>query len=366
MEKSKNIKPFKILLLYFILFSFITTCKSTGNKGEKITVNNLVVLNNNTLSLEVLPSVGGRIVSVKRNGGKNILKSDRKLWNYKFTDPVDKRIYNNIIPFNGHIIWVGPQNEWWSRQNILQDLHDKKAVWPPDPYLIYGSYEILEQENDYLKLLGPASKYTGVSLTKTIILNSGKIIVKAEAKNTWQKPIAWDLWFNTRLDGFSKVYVPVADEKDIRVKYMEGNNEMPYKIENGYFFFNTTVSVLQKKRRAGKAFIYPSANKIFAFTDSEMFIIHFEKYDRKLIHPAQGMVEIYNSVDSKKDALMELEYHTPYQTINPEESIAGKEIWEVVEYRNGNSSNEQIDFINIYMGLTKNGNSENLYAENYK
>ncbi len=50
---------------------------------------------------------------------------------------------------------------------------------------------------------------------------------------------------------------------------------------------------------------------------------------------------------------MELEYHTPYQTIKPGETIYGEETWDIVEYRNGNDTNAHLKFIDAYLKLNE-------------
>jgi len=354
MELLKKSKLIKFLVLFLPIVLLFTHC--TNSEKQETENENLIVLKNGNTTLKVLPSMGGRIVSFQRNNSNNILKSDPNLWNYKFERPVDELILNDMIPFNGHIVWVGPQSEWWINQDIDKELKKRASDWPPDPYLIYGDYKVIKKTGNYVKLRGPKSEYTGIQLTKDITLKeNGKVVFTVEAQNIREEPIAWDLWLNTRMDGFDKVYVPIANENDLRMEHRvtETTEEMPYKIDNGYFHFETLSPPANKSKRYGKAFIYPSKNELFAFTKNDMFVIHFKKYSRKLVHPEQGLIEIYNSVTDSGDALMEIEYHTPYQVIQPKEKISGKEVWEVVEYRNGNNTEDHIDFINVYLDLKK-------------
>ena len=333
---------------------------STGKAAaEYSNPDSLVVLNNEYLTLKILPFAGGRIVSLERNGGENILKTDESLWNYRFKKPLAQLILNRKIPFNGHIVWVGPQSEWWTHQDINEKLKESAATWPPDPYLIYGNFKVVKQRKNFVELRGPKSKYTGVQLTKKIKLgDDGEVYFNVEAENISPEEIAWDLWLNTRMDGFVRVYVPINNKTNLRVKYRddESYDKMPYEIKGGYFYFKTKMPVNGKNKIDGKAFIYPDYDKIFAFKDDVMFVIQFRRYAKERVHPDQGLIEIYNSADSNGESLMELEYHTPYEKIKPGSKISGYEIWEVVDYKDGNAIEDQIRFINLYRRLGGNNN----------
>ncbi len=359
----KTTNTLKLLLILAIdLFFYGCNAKdNTMNDYAKTLSGNekrtgIIVLSKNNTEVKILPSIGGTIVYFGKTNGKNILKSDTSLWNYKFDVPVKDRIYNNIIPINGHTIWLGTQTDWWKNQNVRKDLREKQAAWPPDPFLIYGEYNVLKLTESYAVLESEPSIYTGVKLIKKIrVIKDGRAVIIAEAINVTDKPISWDVWFNTRVDGYAKIYVPIAKRENVRIQYKFENQfeKMPYKIEKGFFTFVTSPPSSGFPKRHGKALIYPRTNKMFAFTNDKMFVIAFKKYNRSKVHKEHGMVEIYNSVDANGDALSEMEYHAPYETILPEKSISGKEVWEIVDYRNGNDFNSHINFINAYLSLKR-------------
>ncbi len=317
---------------------------------------NIITLRNDHSTLKILPDLGAAVVSFNKDGGKNILKTDTSVWNHKFNKPVDKLLMNELLPIYGHTVWLGPQSRWWSVQNEYPDLKNKNVHWPPDPYWIYGKYEILKRTKDEAILISPVSKFTGMRFVKKIrISDEGKALFEVEAENCRKENFKWDLWLNTRLDGYSRVFVPVTSEKNVRVKYRDNVHfdKMPFKVEEGFFRFETRKPSRGKEKIDGKAFIYPAYGKMFAFADSQMFVIHFKLFLVSGIHPEQGLVEIYNSVSKDGNALAELEYHTPYQTIRPGGKIKSSEEWEIINYRNGDSVEEQIEFINYYNKLNE-------------
>ena len=61
-----------------------------------------------------------------------------------------------------------------------------------------------------------------------------------------------------------------------------------------------------------------------------MFTIYFEKHKKTEIHPAQGLVEIYNHTEHcEGNDLLEVEYHAPYKTLNVGESMSAWEVWRI-------------------------------------
>ena len=84
-----------------------------------------------------------------------------------------------------------------------------------------------------------------------------------------------------------------------------------------------------------------------AFIGNSLLIIRFEHHDRKTIHPEQALVEIFNLTQHDADeALMELEYHSPYKTINPGGIMTAWEVWKVYENIENNTDDAKIAFLN--------------------
>ena len=88
----------------------------------------LVELTNGTVVVGVLPPLGGRVVLLKTAGGENLLDSDPRLWKPPFPPPA---IDTPFKPWNGRIVWVGPQTGFWSQQDLKPDRKKARAGWPP-------------------------------------------------------------------------------------------------------------------------------------------------------------------------------------------------------------------------------------------
>lgn len=110
--------------IIMLLFS----CTAENKKDNQV-----ITLSNSTIEIKLLPGVGGRLVSASLAGYENILNSDSALWN----EPPEKRpTMDPSQPFkayNGMIVWLSPQSEWWVKQDTYPELKNTRSLWPPDP-----------------------------------------------------------------------------------------------------------------------------------------------------------------------------------------------------------------------------------------
>lgn len=293
-------------------------------------------LESHGLVVGILPDVGGRIVHFGTDRNTNILKSDSGLWNEPDSLRPVIAADGGWKEYNGHIVWLGPQTEWWTRQELNPGRKEEKAMWPPDPWIIYGNYEVTAQSDSSLRMTGPHSPVSGVTLYKEIRITEGPVLTfHVRAKNTSEEPVEWDLWLNTRMDAFDRVYVPVASASHVEID-SESTSErdtVNYMIEEGYFSYLPTEISGGKKRAFSKAFITPSKPWMAAFCQGYCFVIGFDLYDPAKTHQDQAMVEIYNrqSLD-EAEGLTELEYHGPFERIEPGEEIEVSSTWRIFPF----------------------------------
>lgn len=315
---------------------------------EQNSENEVLYLKNDHLSVGILPGIGGRIVHASLKGHANLLKSDPELWNTSKRPEISAK--SSFVPFNGHIVWLGPQSEWWTKQDLNPEKKKEKSVWPPDPYLIYGNYDAVMHMEDSLVMEGPDSPVSGVSLSKEVkLIDHNTIKFSVTAQNISGSEKAWDLWLNTRVDGYGRCYVPSAKD-DIRIKanVTDEKGDIPYVVEDGYFrYINQNLSG-NKESYASKAFIHSQKPYIAYFDHNQLLIIEFEMHAREEIHPEQALVEIFNHIepDDSTQALMELEYHSPYQRIAPEQSISTWQLWHIFPYDGEDNIDQQTEFLN--------------------
>ena len=289
-------------------------------------------ISNADVCVGVIPEIGGTIVFLSKNNSENLIKSDPALWDLEKRPNVDGN--TNFVPYCGHTVWLGPQNEWWIHQDINQKRKQENADWPPDPYLYISEYSVVEKTASAIRLKGPHSPISGVTIEKEIAVNpDGSVFVQATVHNTGSQPCAWDVWHNTRFDGKCKMSVAALAENVTVVPVLsESSTEMPFETENGFFSYVPQKPSQNYAERSSKSYIYPTEPYVSIETKKFNVEIWFEMYDKKLTHPKQAMVEIYNHTEYSENAdLLEVEYHSPYKTLNVGECMNAWEVWRIVE-----------------------------------
>jgi hypothetical protein len=311
-------------------------------------MNRLVKISDGVIEVGVLPDLGGMVALLRIIGKPNVLKADPALWDEA---PVIRRRFGpdpRWKAYNGHIVWVGPQSEWWLHQSKSPKKRRERAVWPPDPYINNGYFEVIERSATELVMRGPDSEFSGVRLTKSVKIKDGRVLFTVSALNVRDEPISWDLWLNTRVDGYARCYAPVASMKGVRIdgRETESSDVGVYSHDQGYCRVESCAPSRNKKERWAKAFIPASRGAMAAFVSSQALIIRFKRHAPKLIHPEQALVEFYNYTSTRPyDALTELEYHAPYRTLAPGESMKASQQWELYPFRARPGHQACIDFL---------------------
>lgn len=313
--------------------------------------NQITFIENKNIRIGILPAVGGRVVSLSFNGSGNLLLSDSLKWNESDEKRIRPDPFQDFKTYNGQIVWVGPQDEWWLHQSVNNLRKMQKANWPPDPYLEFGKFNITGLSCNSIEMVGPESPVSGLQLNKKIKIDENEITkFQVCAKNIRKVNVSWDLWLLTRLPAKSVCFIPIDKTKDFRVegKETEHSEVLPVDTSLGYFSFVPVNPDSGKFNRYGKAFIYPKFPFIAAFTNGFLMVIRFKKFEKCSIHPRQALVEIYNDVNnSSEEGLLELEYHSAYLTLKPGDKMETWETWQVIPYNGLNDRKSQIEFIKI-------------------
>lgn len=287
-------------------------------------------LENERLSYHFTPQIGGRGLGFSTAGGENLLKVGEAV----HTTPVPELSANTgFVPYFGHIVWPGPQGDWWQQQSLNTERREAAAVWPPDPFTVLAESELKKSSDIEAEMVSPVSPVTGLQLTKRYRLESDVLLQQVEAVNRREEPVHWDIWFNTRVSPAARLYVPVENfGGDLR---LEKFPEMPAEAQAdarkrklGLFDFARGGNI------KAKAFIEPAAGWIATFDRGQLFVIEFDKQPRESIHPQQGQVEVYLEQDPANpgSGVMELEVHAPYRQLAPGESMTAEERWRALAY----------------------------------
>lgn len=287
-------------------------------------------ISNADVTVGIIPEIGGTIVFLSKNNSENLIKSNPELWDFTKKPTVNEN--TDFMSYCGHTIWLGPQKEWWIHQDINLERKRTAADWPPDPYLYISEYKVIEKTNSTIHLQGPHSPISGVTIEKEIAVNpDGSIFIQATIQNTGSKPCAWDIWHNTRFDGKCKMSISATAE-NVRVVPVinENSTEMPFELEKNTFSYCPQKPPQNFSERSSKTFIYPTKPQINIQTGDYIVEILFELHKKEEIHPAQGLVEIYNHTEHGNDNdLLEIEYHSPYKQLQVGESMSSWEVWKI-------------------------------------
>lgn len=324
-----RIREIVFAFVFCSVFSYTSYSKVIINEGNKV-----IYLQSDKLKIGLLPDVGGRMVFYGAPDGENLLFADTTLWN----EPENERAIPSPGADNkayyGHIIWLGPQSQWWRQQSVNNSRYERGDWWPPDPYLIFGDFIVEELTDTSIVLLGPESPVSGVQLTKTYIVSGNELYMVVSARNFRQEPVAWDLWSNARFDAFTPFRIPINAGGILKMKTEETPEKdiIPYTVTNGYFTLQTVNPSPGKLYSEVKAFLYPLEGELIVEKGRYNLVIGFDKVPPEKIHPEQALVEVYNKVSTDgKSNLLELEHHSAYKTIQPGGVLDMKETWTLVE-----------------------------------
>lgn len=293
-------------------------------------------LDNGTVHADITDAIGGRLLSFALAGQPNFLKIDPGAGDPNAS--IDATTDN--VGYLGHEIWVGPQKQWWDHQDVNPARAAAHANWPPDPYLSLARYSVRQDGKDGVALTSPASPVSGLQLEKHYRLVSGKpnaLQLDVGAVNKRDRQVAWDIWFNTRAHGDTRIYVPVASKADVSQQAIEtkpGIVPLTWTIADGLFSLDMPAPAADARHRNGKMLLQPSSGWMAGFHGGQALVIQFTLQPRAAIHPDQGQIELYNDYppDDIAKGLLEMEVHAPYKALAPGARMAASEMWTLLPY----------------------------------
>ena len=293
-----------------------------------------IELSNGTIVVTALPPLGGRVVELKKVGGSNLLDSDPKYWRPPFPPP---SLGTAFRPWNGRIVWVGPQTGFWSQQDLKPELRKKGANWPPDPFNETGRFQVLERTPTRVRLKGEVSPVTGLAFEHEYEITGERTVrMKTTATNGRATAVSWDLWPNTRARPEGWPYVPLDPTQMVRMDGPKPDEEeaglYPEQLLDGWLTLPPGRSPQSPRKRLwAKAFLRPARGLMACFVGKELMVIRAPIVPREKLHPDQAFIEMYRG--SGKDAtVLELEMHGPYQTLPPGGATSFEQTFEVLDY----------------------------------
>lgn len=295
----------------------------------------LITLSNNSLKIILAPELGGRLVFWGHPDGPNFLKADDDVWQPQ-TGP-DSVLAD--LPFKGYqgmVTWLGPQSHWWIHQDLMPKRKAARAVWPPDPFLIYGNFQVVHLTDSSVILSGPPSPISGVVMKKEYWLKENTLQMTVEIENISNDTLGWDIWTNSRFDPETRFYVPNVDSTTLRLTYshFQGFAHVSHSLENGRFSFELPpVADNPGVTFQAKAFMYSPEGRIVAEKGDHRLVMNFSSPERHKIHPEQALIEVYMKISKGgSDNLLELEHHSAFQLLEPGGKMKTGQCWVLEEF----------------------------------
>jgi hypothetical protein len=121
----------------------------------------------------------------------NFLKADEEVWQ-PHTWPDSVLIDMPFKGYQGMVTWLGPQSHWWIHQGLMPERKAAKAVWLPDPYLIYGGFQVVYLTDSSVILSGPPSPISGVVMKEEYWLKENTLQMTIEIENVSNDTLGWD------------------------------------------------------------------------------------------------------------------------------------------------------------------------------
>jgi hypothetical protein len=306
---------------------------SLGIARPVLSAEPLVTLGDGTVEVGILPDLGGRAVLLRTPTGPNLLASDEAYWRPPFPEPA---LETSFRPWNGRIVWVGPQSGFWSQQDLRPERKARSAVWPPDPFNETARFEIRERTPRLLRLRGPASPVTGLVLEHEYeVVGARTVRMKVTATNRRSTAVSWDLWPNTRVRPEGWPYVRLAEGSAPRLAGPGPDEKSvgayPVETHEGWLTLAPGHRPQPSREKLwAKAFVRPARGLIAFFHGSQLLLVRAPLVPVERLHPEQAAVEIYRGASAEED-ILELEMHSAYETLAPGSSLGFEQTFEIVE-----------------------------------
>jgi len=294
----------------------------------------LVEITNGTIVLGVVPALGGRVAVVRTANGENLLDFEARRAQPPFPEPA---LETPFEPWNGRIVWAGPQSGFWSQQELRPELRLAHAGWPPDPFNETRRFEIVERTPTRLRLKGAPSPVTGLALEHDYeIVGPRSVRLKTTATNGRATAVSWDLWPNTRVRPEGFPYVPVDPRHAPRLDGPHAGQAeagaCASELADGWLSLPPGQQPQAPQQRLWtKAFIRPRRGLIAYFHGHELLLIAAPLVPQERIHPEQTFTELYRGA-GPGSTILELEMHGAYETIAPGASTSFEQTLEIQDY----------------------------------
>lgn len=313
------------LLTAFALVVLSTAVVTAVEPGDE----HLLFLRNEHMEVGILVGGAGRVTVLRRVGGANMLRVPIENWvDIPAPDPMAR-----YVDLGGHMLWVGPQKEWWNHQTMVPAKRTKN--WPPDPWGNQVPFTVVESTPTSATLTGLVSPITGLAMTKSYRLVGTLVEVVTEARNERDTAVSWGLWSNLQPRPEADAFVLIRPDTVVTQepeKHPEDAQPLPRSIIDGVLCMPYPhPDSREKPRTYGKFFIHGARPLLAAIDQDTCLVVHTDPVLAEQVAPDQAALEVYRNHGGKTSGL-ELEHHGVYETLAPGETTRLRERWSVFAY----------------------------------
>jgi len=275
-------------------------------------------MTNQDIEIGITPSIGGRIISLKFKG-KELLFVDHAHMGetFNFTSAVDLKKEKQTLGFRlwgGDKTWVAPESKWI------------EGIPPID--LDASEYTATLTDNS-IKMTSPIDRETGLQIIREISLDAeNNIFLNQTFINKKDQPISCGIWDVTQHLRPSEIFIPIKPEKvkpDTRFPASVDKRREIISAEEGLTkICCTTPWQFKYGAKADEGYVIMKT----PYDDQQKIVIKrtFEIDPQALYPHDDHMIEVYNS---NGYPYFELEVLGPLVTIEPEQSIAHQQKWQL-------------------------------------
>ncbi|MGF7049635.1 hypothetical protein J2T13_004156 [Paenibacillus sp. DS2015] len=269
-----------------------------------------ILIDNGRVQLEVLPEIGGRVMSFGFPG-QNILFVNPQMRNvrasYEALSPAliqAEREKQGLMLYGGEKIWLAPQDDWGQAPYVDLD------------HGVYNDHVTQGSDQIEVVLESPICRETGLQITKTITIleEQASVHFSLRLSNHGTSLVHKGIWQVTQLNRPAEVRIAANDA-----------NELYYSSYYGNAFVHTEPGGLCNRVNHGERYkvgVHSDKGEVTIQMAGIQFHQHFPVY--KELYPHAFMFEVFNS---DKHPYFEAEIHSPLMSIEPQSSATFEISW---------------------------------------
>jgi hypothetical protein len=275
-------------------------------------------LSNDIYHVEIVPGIGGRIMSYGPKDDNILFQNKSMHGHYAVYEVMDmeemKQIRQNssMLLYGGEKSWIAPQSDWGNKPYVDLD---------------HGNYEVElvhSAERVEVRLISPICRETGLQITRIIQITDSDSVLHITQKLTTHSPVVQNrgIWQVTMVNrpGFIEIPWQVVESGPSFVDYYK-KEPLPLVHKNG----NSRVNLENgQKFKLGYTPEMGTVCTYLPFNEGAQWFVKSFELMGGMEYPHGVAVEVYNS---DQFDYFEVEVHSPLFALMPKETCEFKVRW---------------------------------------